>query len=109
MLCDGAEQLSVLDWQRLARRARSAGGLIITTHRAGRLPVLHRADTSPELLGDLAASLGEPLAPRDCRELHARHDGNLRAALGELYDRWTAGGTLESADSQQLTVVDSLR
>jgi hypothetical protein len=88
VLCDGAEQLSFLDWRRLTRHAASAGGLVITTHRAGRLPVLHRCETSPALLHSLTASLGQPLSPSECGELHARHDGNLRAALGELYDRW---------------------
>jgi hypothetical protein len=91
VLCDGAEQLNVLDWRRLALRSRSAGGLVVTTHRAGRLPVLHRCETSPQLLHSLAASLGVPLSTRECGELHARHDGNLRAALSELYDRWTIG------------------
>ena len=85
--CDGAEQLSLLDWRRLAHRARRAGGLVITTHRAGRLPTLHVCETSPELLRGLAASLGQPLSAREGVEIHARHDGNLRAALGELYDR----------------------
>jgi hypothetical protein len=96
VLCDGAEQLSVLDWRRLARRASRAGGLVITTHRAGRLSVLHRCETSPELLRSLAASLGEPLSARECGELHARHDGNLRAALSELYDRWAIGDSAAS-------------
>jgi len=91
VLCDGAEQLSVLDWRRLQFRARRAGGLVITTHHAGRLAVLHRCETSPELLHDLAASLGEPLSARACIELHARHGGNLRAALSELYDGWAMG------------------
>jgi hypothetical protein len=91
VLCDGAEQLSFLDRWRLALRTRSAGGLVITTHGSPRLPVLHRCETSPELLHGLAASLGEPLSIRLCGELHARHDGNLRAALSELYDRWTIG------------------
>jgi len=91
VLCDGVEQLSFLDWRRLARRAGRAGGLVVTTHRAGRLPVLRRCETSPALLQSLAASLGEPLSTRECGELHARHRGNLRAALGQLYDRWAAG------------------
>jgi len=43
-MCDGAEQLSFLGWRRLARRAGSAGGLVVTTHRAGRLPALHRCE-----------------------------------------------------------------
>ena len=92
VLCDGAEQLSFPDWRRVAAGARNAGGLVITTHRAGRLPLLHRCETSPDLLHSLIASLGEPLSTRECGELHARHDGNLRAALRELYDRWAIGG-----------------
>ena len=88
VLCDGAEQLRVLDWWRLARRARRAGGLVITTHHPRRLPVLHRCETSPALLHGLAESLGQAVSAQECGELHARHGGNLRAALGELYDRW---------------------
>ena len=91
VLCDGAEQLSVLDWRRLAHRAGSAGGLIITSHQAGRLPVLHRCETSPELLRGLAASLGARLSAGECAGIHARHDGNVRAALRELYDSWALG------------------
>ena len=97
VLCDGAEQLSMLEWRRLARRAGRAGGLVITTHRTGRLPVLHRCCTSPELLHSLAASLGEPLSTHECEKLHARHDGNVRAALHELYDRWTDTGGSDPA------------
>ena len=88
VLCDGAEQLSLLDWRYLAHRARRAGGLVITTHHAGRLPTLRLCETSPELLRSLAASLGEPLSAGECAEIYARHDGNLRAALRELYDGW---------------------
>jgi hypothetical protein len=86
VLCDGAEQLSCLDWQRLKFRAREAGGLIITAHHDGRLPVLRRCATSPAVLRDLTASLGVPLSNLDCRALYTRHHGNLRDALRELYD-----------------------
>jgi hypothetical protein len=49
---------------------------------------LHRCETSSALLHGLAASLGQTISGEECDELHARHGGNLRAALGELYDRW---------------------
>src|SRR5438876_137686 len=38
ILFDGAEQLSRLAWWRFRRLARPAGGLVITSHRAGMLP-----------------------------------------------------------------------
>jgi hypothetical protein len=87
LLIDGAEQLSALRWVWVRFRARHAGGIIITTHTAGRLPTLWRCRTSPELLCDLSGSLGVKLAPRDAADLFDRHRGNLRNALRELYDR----------------------
>lgn len=93
ILLDGAEQLGAFAWRSFERRSRAAGGLIVTLHRRGRLPALIETRTSPELLaglveqilGDAASELA-PLFP----ELHARHDGNLREALRELYDRYAA-------------------
>jgi len=96
VLCDGAEQLSLLDWRRLAYRARRAGGLVITTHQAGRLPTLHLCETSPELLRSLVLSLGEPLSAPACAAIYARHRGNIRAALSELYDAWARNESTSS-------------
>ena len=92
LMIDGAEQLSPLAWCWLRWRARRAGGLIITTHNDGRLPTIWRCATSPLLLTDLVVSLGERLADEEAAKLHARHDGNLRGALRELYDRWATSG-----------------
>jgi hypothetical protein len=95
ILFDGAEQLGWLDWLRFARRSRAAGGLIVTTHRPGRLPTLIETSTSPELLDGLVDEiLGarsaevRPLTPR----LFEKHRGNLREALRELYDRYAVSG-----------------
>lgn len=55
-------------------------------HGEGRLPLLHRCETSPVLLGELVRSLSVTLSLADAVALHARHGGNLRAALRELYD-----------------------
>lgn len=90
VLCDGAEQLSAFDWWRLRLRTARARGLVITTHRAGRLRTLHRCATSPAILRDLTTSLGVPLAAPDGDALFARHAGNVRNALRELYDRASA-------------------
>ncbi len=90
VLCDGAEQLSRLDWWRLRFRAANARGLVITLHRAGRLPTLYRCSTAPAILRDLSASLGVPITVPDSEAMHARHAGNVRDALRELYDRVSA-------------------
>jgi hypothetical protein len=91
VLLDGADALSRLAWLGLRRHARRAGGLVVTSHRPGLLPTLHECATSPALLAglvrDLAGEDGARAAPRP-EELFARHGGNLRAALRELYDLW---------------------
>jgi hypothetical protein len=88
LLVDGAEQLDRLAWWSLRRRSQDAAGLIVTSHQPGLLPTLHECRTTPDLLADLARALapeamaGEPAAD----ELYARHGGNLRDALRDLYD-----------------------
>jgi len=90
LLCvDGAEQLGRWAWQELRLRSHAAGGLLITSHRPGLLPALVTCETTPELLAgivrDLAGNRGEGPAAGD---LWARHGGNVREALWEMYDRW---------------------
>jgi hypothetical protein len=83
---DGAEQLGWLSWRLVRFRTRRAGGLVITSHRPGLLPTLFECETSPELLGGIVSELaGTDL---NVEELYARHGGNVRDALRELYDRW---------------------
>lgn len=84
---DGAEQLSFFQWLRFRRATRRAGILIVTTHRAGRLPLLHRCVTTPRLLQELVRSLGVDLSTHEAGRLHQHHRGNIREALRELYDR----------------------
>jgi energy-coupling factor transporter ATP-binding protein EcfA2 len=86
VLVDGAEQLSRFDWLRLRFSARSARGLVITSHRDGMLPLLQRCHTSPALLAELVHSLGQSMSSVESAALHARHRGNLREAIRELYD-----------------------
>jgi hypothetical protein len=88
---DGAEQLGPARWLWFRWRARRAGGLIITSHRPGRLPTLIACTTSVELLDRIIDRL-TPHHPRSSAQsaqsaaLFARHRGNLRDALRELYD-----------------------
>jgi hypothetical protein len=86
LFLDGAEQLGWLSWMEVRLRTRRAGGLVITSHRPGLLPTFFECETTPELL---AGIVGELLGGEvDVEELHARHGGNVRDALRELYDRW---------------------
>lgn len=93
LLVDGAEQLGALSWRSLQRRAGRHPGLIITTHRSGRLPTLIECRTSIALLESIVVRL----APDDMDELREdlpalfrRHDGNIRLCLRSLYDRYAS-------------------
>ena len=93
ILVDSAEVLTRLAWWRLRWRTRGRG-LVITAHRAGRLPTLRWCATDAGLLGELLAEL-VPTLPATQRsaladELHNAHAGNVRAALRDCYDRWAA-------------------
>lgn len=91
LLIDGAEQLGRLAWLQLRLRSRAAGGLVITSHRPGLLPTLHECRTSSELLAGIVRELVGPEGEKhDLDALFQRHGGNLRGALRELYDVYSA-------------------
>jgi len=89
---DGAEQLTRLGWISFKRRARSARGLLITSHREGLLPTLHACSTNVQLLEEIVGRLlsptplASPASLPTSQDLFERHRGNLRDALRELYD-----------------------
>lgn len=91
LLVDGAEQLDALSWWTLRLRSRAAAGLIVTSHRPGLLPVLHECRTTPELLAGIVADLSGAADGEEIAELFARHGGDLRLALRELYDARSRG------------------
>lgn len=94
ILFDGAEQLGWLAWRAFERRCRTAGGLLITGHRPGRLPTLLETSTSADLLAGLVDQiLGEEAAEARALapQLFRKHGGNLREALRELYDCYSNG------------------
>lgn len=97
LLIDGAEQLGVAAWWALCLRVRRVGALIATTHRGGRLPTVQRCATSAELLRQLVAELGETIHAAEAAVLHARHCGNIREALRELYDVAAVRGGVTSS------------
>ena len=90
---DGAEQLSDRAWRRFQAGSREAGGLLITSHRAGLLPTLYRSRTSLAILSEILGEL-VPTAPSSLYDEATRlfdvHHGNIRDVLRSLYDLWAA-------------------
>jgi len=92
LLClDGLDRLSTLHWWRLRRATRTVGGILATSHVAGRLPTLHQHHTSPALLRELVRELlgddGDSLTWTErCDTVFIRHCGDLRACLRTFYD-----------------------
>jgi len=88
ILLDGAEQLAMWRWNRFLNLTKSAGGVLITSHRNYLLPTLWECRSSPQLLHALIIYLDsthdENEAPTEA--LFKKHRGNLRNALRELYD-----------------------
>ncbi len=90
-LLDGVERLGLFARRSLQARVRRHGGVVVTLHQAGLLPTCLRCRTSVALLEALVEELTLDVAPRARQllpELFARHRGNLRRCLFELYDRW---------------------
>ena len=89
LLVDGAEQMHPLAWRWFQWRTRRLAGLLITTHRGGRLPTLWECRTSSALLAGIAAELlavrTETLGER-ADALFRRHGGDLRHALRDWYN-----------------------
>lgn len=79
---------------RLAVRAATAWrrcGLVVTSHMPTMLPTLVECRTSPQLLAAIVAGLpdaGGGIDQADIDDACARHAGNLRDALADLYDRF---------------------
>lgn len=97
ILFDGAEQLPRRDWKRFLVLSRPAAGLLITSHRAGLLPTLVECRTTPQLLRAILeeilgndANLWSVVKDVEYDVLWARHQGNLRHALREIYDIYAA-------------------
>jgi hypothetical protein len=88
---DGYEQLS--RWSRfmLKRHCRRRGwGLLVTAHASVALPGLYRATATPDLAERIVARLidgrSPPITGQEVKECFARHNGNLREVLFDLYD-----------------------
>jgi energy-coupling factor transporter ATP-binding protein EcfA2 len=93
VLLDGADLIPRFCWSLTKRHTiRHAFGLLITSHRAGLLPTLLECSTTPQLLSEITRELlppGHAIPPEQLTTLFARHQGNLRSCLRELYDLYS--------------------
>ena len=87
LLVDGVEQLSRFDCWKLAKFGCRFKIFIVTSHRPTFLPTWLQTQTSPRLLQELCAHLNAEITLEDATKLWEKHGGNLRFALGELYDK----------------------
>ena len=91
LVIDGYEQLSRLSRFRLRWFCHRRGvGLLITTHQPMGLPTLYQTAATPELAARIVAHLlnnqKPPLSADELSQCLARHGGDLRETLFELYD-----------------------
>lgn len=98
VLLDGADHIGILAWKTLKRHIFNANaGLIITTHKPGMLDSLVECSTTPKLLTDIANELvpiQTSMHDDLINSIYARHNGNIRDCLWQLYDIWAENGKL---------------
>ena len=90
LFVDGAEQIKPMAWTRFLKKTVKHAGLVITTHKPGRLPTLYECHVTPDLLKNIVATL----SPKQFEnrnglldEIFTCYRGNIRLCLLELYDR----------------------
>ncbi len=98
---DGYEQLSAWSRYQLRRLCRRRHlGLIVTAHSDIEIPLLFAPEPNEDLAWQIVEYLlarGEPLITRDdVRASFARHQGNLREMLFDLYDLYEVRRTSET-------------
>lgn len=91
VVVDGYEQLS--PWSRFCLKrycGRRQFGLLVTTHLPTGLPIIFQTSTSPETARQVVEQLMQKekttIADDVLAELFARHGGNIRELLFDLYD-----------------------
>lgn len=92
---DGWEQMGPAAAAATALARLRGCGLVATTHRATRLPILTACDTTPALLAAIVGRLpghaswaGSLIQDADLEASFLRHDGDIRESLYDLYDRF---------------------
>jgi hypothetical protein len=113
LIVDGYEQLGLLARWRLHRWCRQAGhGLLVTTHRPARLPIIYRTlsslDTAHELVRQLTENTAIVIDPQFVERAFRAHDGNLREVFFDLYDVAQRSGAWAGADGDSAARASSL-
>ncbi len=92
IMIDGYEQLSHVARCGLRFHCwRNHWGLLVTSHRAIGLPLLYETDVTPALMRQVVERLEPGFLARETGEideLWAKHGGNAREILFDLYDRF---------------------
>lgn len=90
VLLDGAEQLGWIAWQRFRTKTRHTCGLIVTMHKAARMPLIYSCNPTGEILRELLEELA-PGTPESAHKKAARlliqNKGDIRQTFLSLYDQ----------------------
>lgn len=101
--CAAGGTVCIDGWEQMSPAAAVAGalarlrgcGLVVTTHRGTRLPLLVTCETSPALLAGIVRRLpghaswgGSLIQDADLETSFLHHGGDIRESLYELYDRF---------------------
>jgi len=94
LLVDGIERLNFFQRRDLLKRTRNSAGLVITKHHRCKLPTWVQTQTSPALMTQVLVDLklDHPAFLSAGEAAFAKHGGNIRNALRDLYDQCAAGG-----------------
>lgn len=100
VLLDGAERLDDEDWGVLLRETRESPAVVVTAHLPTRLPTLVMCETTSQLFRTLLSELLDAARLKRLDDLperlFAKHAGNLREAMRELYDHFADAGRPDS-------------
>lgn len=101
--CSAGTTVCIDGWEQMGPAAAAAAalarvrgcGLVVTTHRTPRLPLLVACDTSPALLAGIVRRLpghaswgGVVIRDADLEAAFLSNGGDIRESLYELYDRF---------------------